>query len=124
MKDGRSFTRDIFPFRAEDLRRKRLREQPSAPPVRLLFWGAKMASTGVRRMRYKRPVCPFCHFEDQVVRIVYGDPEPETIEQSRRQEVALGGACAAPDAPQWYCRGCLRRFDAPGFADSAEAGNM
>jgi len=82
-----------------------------------------MATTGVRRTRYRRPVCPFCHFDDQVVRIVYGYPEPETIEQARRREVALGGDCVTPEAPEWYCRGCLRRFDAPDFARGAEAGN-
>ena len=80
-----------------------------------------MANTGVRRIRYKRPACPFCHFEDQVVRIVYGYPEPETIEQSRRQEVALGGDYAAPDAPDWYCRGCMQRFNAADFANTAES---
>jgi hypothetical protein len=79
-----------------------------------------MANAGVRRVRYKRPVCPFCHFDDQVVRIVYGYPDPETIERSCRQEVALGGDCLAPDSPQWYCRGCLQRFDASDFANAAE----
>ena len=82
-----------------------------------------MVSTGARRTRYKRPVCPYCHFDDQVVRIVYGYPGPEIIEQSRRQEVALGGDYAAPDAPEWYCRGCLQRFDAPEFVQEAESGS-
>lgn len=80
-----------------------------------------MAHTGVRRTRYKRPACPFCRFDDQVVRIVYGYPGPDVIEQSQRHEVALGGDSFVPEAPGWYCRGCLRRFDAPSFTDSVEA---
>jgi hypothetical protein len=78
-----------------------------------------MASTGVRRTRYRRPACPFCRYEDQVVRIVYGYPGPDLIEQSRRGEVALGGCCIGPDAHEWYCRGCLRSFNAPDFSEGA-----
>jgi hypothetical protein len=74
-----------------------------------------MASTGVRRIRYKRPACPFCSYDDQVVRIVYGQPTPELVEQSQRGEVALGGSCIGPDAHDWYCRGCLRSFRSPNF---------
>jgi hypothetical protein len=78
-----------------------------------------MTSTAVRRTKYKRPACPLCGFDDQVVQIVYGNPGPEMIEQSQRREVALGG-CKAPGAPAWYCRGCLQSFNAPEFADSKE----
>jgi hypothetical protein len=80
-----------------------------------------MATTGTRR-RPKRPICPYCRFDDQVVAIVYGQPTPELIEQSRRGEVALGGCCIGPDAHEWYCKGCLQSFNAPGFATEAEAG--
>jgi hypothetical protein len=59
-----------------------------------------------------------------VVRIVYGDPDPEVIEQSRRSEVALGGCGLRPDAHEWYCRGCLRSFNAPDFAESASASDL
>ena len=84
-----------------------------------------MASTSVRRTRYKRPACPFCGYDDQVVRIVYGQPSRELIEQSQRGEIALGGSCAAPDAHQWYCRGCLRTFSAPEFqATGPETQNL
>jgi len=79
-----------------------------------------MASTGTRR-RPKRPACPFCGYEDQVVPIIYGMPSPELIEQSRRGEVALGGCCISVDAHEWYCKGCLQSFNA---ADAeAQAGN-
>ncbi len=79
-----------------------------------------MASTGIRR-RPKRPICPYCGYDDQVVAIVYGTPGAELIQQSRRGEVALGGSCAGPDAHEWYCKGCLQSFNAPGFSE-AEAG--
>jgi hypothetical protein len=112
-----------FPFRATTFLCSRQAGQPSAIRVRLVIWGKEMGSPGVRRVRYKRPVCPYCQFDDQVVRIVYGLPQPETIERSRRQEVALGGDYSAPDAPEWYCRGCLQCFNAPDFVDGAEAGS-
>ncbi len=78
-----------------------------------------MASTGPQRTRYRRPACPNCRRELQVVRIVYGDPAPEILEQARAGEVALGGGSAAPDAHDWYCRACLRSFSAPEFAAAA-----
>jgi len=84
--------------------------------------GGFMASTGVRRIRYRRPACPVCRYEDQVVRIMYGYPSLELIEQSRRGEVALGGCCIGFDAHEWYCRGCLRSFNAPDFSEAAESG--
>jgi hypothetical protein len=79
-----------------------------------------MLSTGTRR-RSRRPVCPACRYDDQVVPIIYGMPTPELIEQSRRGEVALGGSCIGPDAHDWYCKGCLESFAAPGFAREAQA---
>ncbi len=80
-----------------------------------------MASPAARR-RPKRPACPFCGYEDQVVPIAYGLPAQDLIEQSRRGEVALGGCCIGPDAHDWYCRGCMQTFNAPGFVSEAEAG--
>ncbi len=81
-----------------------------------------MATTGVRRSRYRRPSCPFCGYDDQVVRIVYGLPGPELIEESRQGEIALGGCRIGTDSHNWYCRGCLRSFDAPNFTEPAKNG--
>ncbi len=81
-----------------------------------------MASSGVRRSRYKRPACPYCGYEDQVVRIVYGLPGPDMIQESRMGEIALGGSSIGPDSHPWYCKGCLRSFDAPAFASEAKSG--
>ena len=80
-----------------------------------------MASTGARRTRYRRPTCPFCGSEEEVVRIVYGDPTREMIEQSQRGEVALGGCSTGLGEDDWYCRVCHRCFGDPGFAAGAEA---
>ena len=74
-----------------------------------------MPVTGVRRSRYRRPACPQCRYDDQVVRIVYGLPGPDLIDQARHGEVALGGSRIGADSPQWYCRGCMRSFHAPTF---------
>jgi len=78
-----------------------------------------MASTGARR-RSKRPKCPYCRLDYQVVPIVYGLPEPGLLEQSQRGEVALGGCCAGPEQHEWYCKGCMQSFNAPGLANGGE----
>jgi hypothetical protein len=80
-----------------------------------------MGSTGVQKSRYRRPACPFCRRELQVVRIFYGDPSPALLEQSRAGELALGGGCASPDAHDWYCRGCMRTFNAAESATTLPA---
>ncbi len=81
-----------------------------------------MPVTGTRRSRYPRPPCPHCGYDDQVVRISYGLPSTETIEQAKRGEIALGGSCLGPDSPGWYCRGCMRSFEAPNFV-AVDAGS-
>ncbi len=77
-----------------------------------------MASTGVQKIRYARPACPFCRRDLSVVRIVYGNPTPELVNQARSGEIALGGGSIPPDAHPWYCRDCLRSFAAPGFKEN------
>ena len=79
-----------------------------------------MATTGVRR-RSKRPRCPYCRLDDEIiVPIIYGTPGPDLIEQSQRGEVALGGCCIGPEQHEWYCKGCMQSFNAPGFAAGKE----
>lgn len=73
-----------------------------------------MNSAGTRR-RQRRPTCPTCRYDDQVVPIVYGIPAPEIVASSRRGEVALGGSSRPPEAHEWYCKGCLESFSSPGF---------
>ena len=79
-----------------------------------------MASTATRRLS-KRPVCPYCGYDDQVVVITYGLPGPDLIEQSRRGEVALGGSSLGRAAHRWYCKGCMQSFNGPAFTNGAEA---
>jgi predicted RNA-binding Zn-ribbon protein involved in translation (DUF1610 family) len=49
--------------------------------------------------------CPSCG-EDEVLRIQYGYPSPELIEDARRGEVELGGCCISDENPVWRCRTC------------------
>jgi len=49
--------------------------------------------------------CPRCHSED-VVRIVYGEPTEEMVEESMAGRVALGGCVVWPDAPDYTCQNC------------------
>lgn len=58
-----------------------------------------------KRRPRSRPVCPKCGSKE-VVRIVYGLPSPELMEEANRGKVALGGCCISGNDPQWHCNGC------------------
>jgi hypothetical protein len=47
-------------------------------------------------------------------RVVYGYPEPETLERARRGEIVLGG-CVLPAGPieNWVCDTCASAETAP-----------
>lgn len=49
--------------------------------------------------------CPRCH-SDEVLRVVYGMPSPEMVEESIAGRVALEGRMAWPEAPDWRCAVC------------------
>ena len=49
--------------------------------------------------------CPRCS-SDEVIRILYGRPSPELLEEARAGRVALGADVFWPEAPQWLCVGC------------------
>jgi len=49
--------------------------------------------------------CPRCS-SDEVIRILYGTPSPELLEEARAGRVALGADVFWPEAPQWVCVGC------------------
>jgi hypothetical protein len=51
------------------------------------------------------PKCPSCD-TDNVVPIVYGYPDPETMESSERGELSLGGCCVTENDPEWHCKKC------------------
>lgn len=52
--------------------------------------------------------CESCG-RDEVIRIVYGYPLGEDIEQSEAGEIALGGCVVQADAPTHLCRACGRQ---------------
>ena len=56
-------------------------------------------------MAKKRPKCPSCNSKN-VVPIVFGYPDPETMEARERGDVALGGCCVTEDDPDWHCKDC------------------
>lgn len=49
-------------------------------------------------MAKARPKCPSCDSED-VVPIVFGFPDPETMDASDRGELSLGGCCVTENDP-------------------------
>jgi hypothetical protein len=48
---------------------------------------------------------PRC-ISDEVIRILYGTPSPELLEEARAGRVALGADVLWPEAPQWLCVEC------------------
>jgi len=50
--------------------------------------------------------CAACGASGEPVRVVYGDPIPETVERARRGEIVLGGCTVTGDDPQWACSSC------------------
>lgn len=49
--------------------------------------------------------CPACGAGD-LVRVIYGLPDPELVLREERGEVVLGGCVVEPDAPALVCRRC------------------
>jgi len=55
-------------------------------------------------------VCSECGSED-VVPIIYGEPNMELFEAAERGEVCLGGCIIFDDAPNWYCNNCGAQWE-------------
>ena len=49
--------------------------------------------------------CPRC-ISDEVIRILYGTPSPNLLEEARAGRVALGADVFWSEAPQWLCLAC------------------
>jgi hypothetical protein len=49
--------------------------------------------------------CPNCG-KQTGVRLLYGLPGGEMIEQAERGEIILGGCCLAGADPDWKCTSC------------------
>jgi DNA-directed RNA polymerase subunit RPC12/RpoP len=49
--------------------------------------------------------CPKCGSEN-VKRIIYGYPSPETVEDFYAGRVVLGGCMICPDYPDYRCANC------------------
>ena len=55
-------------------------------------------------MAQKRPNCPICGENDQVIPIIYGMPAPELFEKEEVGKVRLGGCIIDQDNKEWYCK--------------------
>ena len=49
--------------------------------------------------------CPRC-ISDEVIRILYGTPSPDLLEEGRAGRVALGADVFWPEVPEWLCVAC------------------
>lgn len=52
-----------------------------------------------------RPIkfCPVCDKNDQVIKIIYGYPGPDLLQNANEGKVKLGG-CIMNDNFRWYCK--------------------
>jgi hypothetical protein len=53
-------------------------------------------------MKKSRPSCLNGH-TDNIIPIVYGEPDKKTMEKASQGKVHLGGCVVSEDAPKFYC---------------------
>jgi hypothetical protein len=58
-----------------------------------------------QRRSSKPSACPKCG-SISIVRILYGLPSPEAVEEAKQGKFALGGCCVTDHDPQWHCNAC------------------
>lgn len=66
--------------------------------------------TGTDDMRNRKTeTCPRCGTD--MIPIVYGFPNADTIRKAERGEVHIGGCLVTPGKPRFHCPNCDRRDD-------------
>jgi hypothetical protein len=56
-----------------------------------------------------KPMCPKCS-GIEVLRIMYGLPTDEAIEEAQAGKIALGGCVVEESNPDWECKSCGYRW--------------
>lgn len=75
----------------------------------LLFWSILFALPVCAAAEKKTEKCPLCS-QNTIVRIVYGLPGEEMMEQARRGEIVLGGCVISGNDPDSECVFCRTNF--------------
>ena len=60
-------------------------------------------------MEKVRLPCPNCKSDSEVVKIVFGRPGPDLLEQANQGKVHLGGCCPDP-LKEFHCKKCDKSF--------------
>lgn len=60
------------------------------------------------KVEKKPKICPNC--KGRVVKILYGEPTDEAMEESENKKIIIGGCCISDDDPQWGCVDCDYKF--------------
>lgn len=60
--------------------------------------------------------CPTCKNNDEVVKIKWGYPTPETLEESKKGNFVLGG-CAPYPGIEFSCKKCKNAFGPDAFLE-------
>lgn len=67
-----------------------------------------MDTPKIIKVEKKPKICPYC--KGKVVKILYGEPTDEAMEESENKKIIIGGCCISDDDPQWGCVDCDRSF--------------
>ncbi len=60
--------------------------------------------------KYKIKDCVYCKEKQCVIQICYGRPSQGLIDDANQGKVYLGGCIIKEDAPDFYCKKCLKKY--------------
>lgn len=63
-----------------------------------------MDTPKIIKVEKKPKICPYC--KGKVVKILYGEPTDEAMEESENKKIIIGGCCISDDNLQWGCVDC------------------
>lgn len=64
-------------------------------------------------LRPVMPPCPLCLRGDEVVEVVYGEPDRKMLQKAKRRQISLGGIKIQEDAPDLHCLRCNYSWKTP-----------
>lgn len=79
-------------------------------PVFLLFSFYSISQSVADTITIKRPLCPVCKSNIDVIPVVYGKPGKETRDKAERGECYLGGCIVSKNSPRHYCKKDKKEF--------------
>lgn len=60
-------------------------------------------------MKINKYICPICK-KRSVVKIIYGYPSQELLDEAIKKEVVLGGCIVEETSPEFHCLKCNKQW--------------